>query len=163
MRTHGGFHMAIENTGLNLRPIKEESLRMLVCDHHYVAMETPARKRAPRESAALLSIFLISVAQRLQMKSDVSKQILMDCFINEKAIWTMSVRYHRYLTDTSQQCLQKEAESTTKAGTKDDTKPSAQMLLDCLERDSKSLNHTVFVGAACLARDIKPCKTVSCP
>ncbi len=166
MRTHGGFHMAIENTGLTLRPIKEESLRMLFCDHHYVAMETPVRKRAPgRRSAALLSIFLILVAQRLQMKSEVSKQILMDCFINEKAIWTMSVIYHRCEGDVSapQQCLQREAESTTKAGTKDDTKPSAQMLLDCLERDSKSLNHTVFVGAACLARDIRPCKTVSRP
>ncbi len=161
MRTHGGFHMAIENTGLNLRPIKEESLRMLVCDHHYVAMETPARKRAPRESAALLSIFLISVAQRLQMKSDVSKQILMDCFINEDMDYVCQIP--QVSVSAPQQCLQKEAESTTKARTKDDRKPSAQMLLDCLERDSKSLNHTVFVGAACLARDIKPCKTVSCP
>lgn len=158
--------MATENTDLTLWPIKEESLRMLFCDHHYVAMETPASKRAPgRWSAALLSIFLISVTQRLQIKSEVSKHILMDCFINEKAIWTMSVRYHRCEGGVSapQQRLQREAESTTKAGTKDDTKPSAQMLLDCLERDSKSLNHTVFVGVACLARDIRPCKTVSRP
>lgn len=120
--------MAIENIGLTLRPIKEESLRMLFCDHHYVAMETPVRKRAPRRrSSALLSIFLILVAQRLQMKSEVSKQILMDCFINEKAIWTMSVIYHRCEGDVSapQQCLQREAESTTKAGTKDDKTLSA--------------------------------------
>ncbi len=92
--------MAIENTGLNLRPIKEESLRMLFCDHHYVAMETPARKRAPRESAALLSIFLISVAQRLQMKSDVSKQILMDL------LYALSMRrqFGLCLSDTTGIC-----------------------------------------------------------
>lgn len=154
--------MAIENRDLTLWPIKEEFLRMLFCDHHYVAMETSAPKRAPeRGRAALLSIFLISVAQPLQIKSEVSKQILIDCFINKK----VPGRYRRCEGDVSapQRRLQREAESTTKAGTKDDTKPSAQMLLDCLERDSKSLNHTVFVGAACLARDIRPCKTVSRP
>ncbi len=123
MRTHGGFHMAIENTGLNLRPIKEESLRMLVCDHHYVAMETPARKRAPRKSAALLSIFLISVAQRLQMKSDVSKQILMDCFINEKAIWTMSVRYHRYLLAHRNNVCKRKLKAQQKPGQKTTQNP----------------------------------------
>lgn len=77
----------------------------------------------------------------------------------------MSVGYLRCITcegdiSARRQHSQSEAESTTKAGPKDDTKPSAQMLLDCLERDSKSLNHTVFVRAACLALDIRPCKTV---
>lgn len=66
----------------------------------------------------------------------------------------MSVGYLRCITcegdiSACRQRLQTEAESTAKAGPKDDTKTSAQMLLDCPERDSKSLNHTVFVRAAC--------------
>lgn len=77
----------------------------------------------------------------------------------------MSVGYLRCITrggdiSTRRQRWLREAESTTRARPKDDTKPSEPMLLDCLKRDSKSLNHTVFVRDACLALDSRPRKTV---